>query len=128
MKNSIKLTALFLVLSAGLFAVGPAKASIAVVPATADIITFTSLPSEIGLAVKVEKNEPGKATVIISDSEGNVLRKDALANGGALEKDYILSQLDNGDYTIEVISNGQAIKKAIHVYDEGQTKTFIIKE
>jgi hypothetical protein len=126
MKNSIKLAALFLVASTGLFAATSAKAA-TVVPSTKDVITVSSLPSEDGVAVKVEKDEPGKAFVIIYDKDGNVLRKDVLSNDKGFEKGYILSQLENGDYTIEITSDKQVVKKDIHVYDEDQTKMFIIK-
>jgi|SRR5471030_442275 len=122
MKNSIKLTALFLLAGASVFAAVPAKA---VVPSKADIVTFSSLPSQKGVDVKVDKNE--KAIVIISDQNGNVLRKDVLSGKKSSEKAYILTSLDNGDYTIEVVSNGKSVKEDIHVYDEGDTKMFIVK-
>lgn len=121
MKNSIKLTALFLLAGVSVFAAVPAKA---VVPTKADVVTFSSLPSQNGVGVKVEKNE--KAIVIITDKDGNVLRKDELSKK-SMKKDYILTSLENGDYTIEVISNGKSVKEDIHVYDEGDTKMFFVK-
>ena len=128
MKNSIKLTALFLLVSAGLFAATSAKADGLVVPSTKDEITFSSLPSNNGLAVKVESPASEKAIVMIYDKDGNVLRKDVLSAGKAFEKAYILNQLENGDYTIEVTSSKQVVKKDIHVYDEYNTKAFIVKQ
>jgi hypothetical protein len=125
MKNSIKLTALFLLASAGLFAAASAQP---VVPAKADVITFSSLSSERGIDVKVEKTAPGKAIVAIYDQDGNVLRKDVVKSDKAFDKAYILNQLEDGDYTLEVTSHGQVVKKAIHVYEEGSTKMFIVKE
>ena len=122
MKNSIKLTTLFLLAGASVFAAVPAKAA---VPPKADVVIFSSLPSQNGVGVKVSKNE--KAIVIISDQNGNVLRKDVLSEKKSSEKAYILTSLENGDYTIEVIANGKSVKKAIHVYDEGNTKMFIVK-
>ncbi|HEY4323746.1 MAG TPA: hypothetical protein VGN20_07160 [Mucilaginibacter sp.] len=126
MKNSIKLTALFLLASTGVFVATSAKA--AVVPSKADVITFSSLPSERGIAVKVEKTAPGKAIVAIYDQDGNVLRKDIVKSDKAFDKAYILNQLENGDYTIEVTSHGQVVTKDIHVYDENGTKMFIVNE
>lgn len=123
MKNSIKLTALFLLAGVSVFAAVPAKA---VVPSSSATITFSSLPSQNGIDVKVEKSD--KAMVIISDKDGNVLRKDVLSNKKSMEKGYILTSLDNGDYTIEVISNGKSIKEDVHVYDEDKTKMFIVKQ
>jgi hypothetical protein len=128
MKNSIKLSALFLVLSAGLFAATSAKADGLVVPSTKDAITFSSLPSQKGIEVKVETAASEKAIVMIYDKDGNVLRKDVLSAGKAFSKAYILNQLENGDYTIEVTSDKQVVKKDIHVYDEDNTKTFIVTE
>jgi len=121
MKNSIKLTALFLLAGASVFAAS-AKA---VVPSNPAAVTFSSLPSQKGIDVKVEKSD--KAIVIVSDKDGNVLRKDVLSNKKGMEKGYILTSLDNGDYTIEVISDGKSVKQDVHVYDEDQTKMFIVK-
>jgi hypothetical protein len=123
MKNSIKLTALLLLASAGVFAATPSKTKASLVPPTA-AVTFSSMPSQKGVEVKL--NESAKAIVIITDQDGNVLRKDILSNNKGLEKGYVLNKLDNGDYTIEVTTSGQIVKKVIHVYDEGQTKMFII--
>ncbi len=117
MKNSIKLTALLLLASAGVFAATPSMPKASLVPPTA-AVTISSMPSQRGVEVKL--NESAKAVVIITDEDGNVLRKDVLSNNKGIEKGYILTQLDNGDYTFEVRSNGQTVKKAIHVYDEGQ--------
>ncbi|MDB4901101.1 MAG: hypothetical protein JWQ63_382 [Mucilaginibacter sp.] len=125
MKTSIKLTALFLLASTSIFAATPPKT---VVPAKADVITFSSLRSDRGINVKVEKNAPGKAVVAIYDQDRNMIRKDVLASNKSLEKAYILNKLDNGDYTIEVTSNKQVVKKDIHVYDEGENKMFIVKQ
>ena len=124
MKNSIKLAALILLASTGLFAATAANAS--VIPSHKAEVTFTTTPSAKGVDVKVEGNEPGKAVVIIYDMDGNVLRKDVLKDEKNMEKTYILNKLDEGDYTIEVTANGQVVKKNIHVYDEYQRKTFII--
>jgi hypothetical protein len=121
MKTSIKLAALLLVAGASIFAVSPSKA--AGVPAN-DAITFSVLPSQKGVAVKSAE----KAIVTITDQAGNVIRKDALNGSKGLEKGYILSQLENGDYTISVTSNHQTVKKGVHVYDEDGAKEFIVTE
>jgi hypothetical protein len=127
MKNTITLTALFLLASTGLFAATSIKTNSAASTSPKDAISFSSLPSERGIAVKVENSEAAKAIVIIYDQDGNVLRKDVLSNGKGMEKAYILNKLDNGDYTMEVSVSKQVIIKAIHVYDEGQRKMFIIR-
>lgn len=127
MKNSLKLTALALFLSTGIFAAVPAKStSPASAAPTKDIVTFTSLASLRGLEIKVEKNSPGKSMVLIYDQDGNVIFKDALQGQKAKEKGYVLDQLEDGDYTIEVVSDKQSVKKEIHVYDDNNTRTFFM--
>ncbi|ASU32996.1 hypothetical protein [Mucilaginibacter xinganensis] len=119
MKNSIKLTALFLLASAGLFAATPAKTLKADVPP----VTITSLSANKGITVSAAD---AKSIVMIYDQDKNVLRKDVLA--GNSSKGYILNTLENGDYTMEVTANKQTVKKNIHVYNEGKTKTFILQQ
>jgi len=125
MKNSIKLTALLLLTSASIFAAVPSKT---VVPAKIDAVTFSSLPANNGINIKVDEASTGKAIVIIYDQDGNVLRKDVMSNKKGFETAYILNKLDDGDYTIEVTADKQVVKKAIHVYQEGDSKMFIVKE
>jgi hypothetical protein len=124
MKKSIKLTALFLLATASLFAATPSKGTD---PADAQI-TFTSLPSHKGVDIKVESTAPTKAIVTIYDANNNVIFKDGLPAYKSMEKGYILNQLENGDYTIEVMENKQVVKKEIHVYNEDRTKVFIVKQ
>jgi hypothetical protein len=123
MKNSIKLTALFLLASASLFAATPSKGT-----TPSDEITFSSLPSSKGVDIKVESSAPSKAIVMVYDSNDNVIFKDALPAGASMEKGYILNQLENGDYTIEVKENKSDVKKEIHIYTEYETKAFLVKE
>jgi hypothetical protein len=127
MKNSIKLTALFLLASVSVFAVSPAKTKVSTDPVK-DGITFSSLPSNKGVEVKVEGSKAAKAIVMIYDQDKNVIYKDALSAHKSMEKGYVLSQLDNGDYTIEVTSNHQTVTKDVHVYDEDGRKQFIVSE
>ena len=124
MKNTIKLTALALLLSAGLFTATSAKANVIASPVSANVVTVSAK----GVIVKLDNSTAAKAIVMIYDNDGNVIRKDILSSNKGLEKAYILNQLDYGDYTLEVTSNKQVVKKAIHVYDEGKTKTFIVSE
>jgi hypothetical protein len=127
MKNSIKLTALFLLAGVSVFAATPSFAKAAVAPAI-DAITFSTLPSQMGIDVKMDKSLAEKAIVTIADQAGNVIRKDALTSGKGLEKAYVLNQLENGDYTIKVASNSETVTKHIHVYDEDGAKQFIVAE
>ena len=126
MKSSIKLTALFLLISTGLFAATPSTKP-GDLPSN-DQITFSSLPSHRGIDVKVDRATASKAVVLIYDEDKNVILKDVLPSYKAMEKGYILNNLAFGDYTIEVISNKQVVKKDIHVYDEDRTRVFLVKE
>ena len=120
MKKSITLAALLLVLGTSVFAAAPVKSH--------DEVSFTSLPADKGFGVKIAKQEAGKSVVMIYDKDNNVIFKDLLSKGPDAEKGYIISNLENGDYTVEVASNKQVVKKQLHVYDEGQTKSYIFVE
>ena len=128
MKNSIKLTGLFLLLSTGLFAAKSINTNSIIVPSAKTEVTFSSLPSQKGLDIRVESSAPAKATVIVYDQNANVIFKNTMATGKITEKGYILDQLEYGDYTIEVISNKVSEKKEIHVYDEDGKKMFFVKQ
>jgi hypothetical protein len=128
MKASIKLTALFLLASTGLFAAAPAKTTDPTNPAAKEVITFSSLPSLRGVDIKVEGREPAKAIVMIYDQDHNVIYKDALPAYKKMEKGYILNQLEYGDYTIEVTAGKQVVTKDIHVYDENRRRVFLVKQ
>jgi hypothetical protein len=128
MKNSIKITALLVLASTGLFAATTVKTTGTVVPSTKEVITFSSLPSHKGIEVKVEGSEASKAIVMIYDQDKNVIYKDALPAFKKMEKGYILTQLENGDYIIEVTANKQVATKEVHVYDEDRTRVFIVKQ
>lgn len=125
MKKAIKLTAIALLLSGGLLAAPkPHK----VVPMNnRDKIDFYTLPSQRGIDLRIRKADPGKTIVVIYDNDGNVLQKDVLT-GTQIRKGYVLNQLDNGDYSIEITSNHHVFKKDIHIYDEGPIKSFIVKQ
>ncbi len=65
---------------------------------------------------------------MIYDQDKNVIYKDALPAFKKMEKGYILTQLENGDYIIEVTANKQVATKEVHVYDEDRTRVFIVKQ
>ena len=121
MKKSIAFAALLLALGTSVFAAVPAVAN----SSKSDEISFASLPSDKGFAVKVSKEEAGKSMVIIYDKDSNVIFKDLLSKGTDAQKGYIVSSLENGDYTVEVVSAKKTVTKQLHVYDEGQKKSYI---
>jgi hypothetical protein len=127
MKKSTKVFMVLFLLSTSLFAAVPPKATEYKNQPKSETIMFFTLPSKNGIEVRFKKGVTGKAIVIIYDSGKNVLRKDVLSDKKSLEKGYILTSLDNGDYTVQVTLGKLVIEKAIHVYMEGQDKTFLIK-
>jgi hypothetical protein len=89
---------------------------------THEQVSFIPLHQKGGFAVMVDKLEPGSSMVIIYDQYQNVVFKDRLTKGMKAEKKYILSNLDNGDYTVEVFSKAHDIKTSFYVYDNGRKK------
>jgi hypothetical protein len=124
MKKSITLAALLLVLGTSVFAAAPAKTG----NKSQDEISFVPLKSDNGFGVKIDKETAGKSIVIISDNEGNVLFKDLLSKGASGTKGYMIDNLDYGDYTVEVYSKSRAVKKQLHIYDDGQAKSYFFMQ
>ena len=121
MKNSIKLSALLLLLSTGLFAATPVKA------ATGDdlnAITVQALRNVVGFGISIQNNVETKATVTITDDENRVLLLDKFKKA-AVEKAYNLSELDNGDYAVTINANQQTVTKQLRVYNEYGKKAYV---
>ncbi len=123
MKNSTRLIALFLLAITGLFA----TVATGLAQPSSEKIVFSSLPSLKGIMIHCNKIEPGKAIVIIYDSNKNVMRKDVMPTADTLKKGYIVNQLPDGEYTVEVTANKHVATKSFRVYMEGHTKTFMFK-
>jgi len=85
-------------------------------------VSLIPLRAKKGFAVMVDKQEPGKSIVIVYDKDKNVVFKDLLTKGAKAEKKYIFSNLDAGDYTIEVYSKEHDIKTPFFVSNSGQKK------
>jgi hypothetical protein len=127
MKNSIKLSALLLLAGTGIFAAGAtAKPIHPMSSSIKGMVTFSTIPTRRGVEIKVKEN-PGKALVIIYNYENDMVWKDILSNKKGMDKSYVLSQLDNGNYTIEVTLNKQVVKKIAHVYYKGDSKLVTIR-
>jgi hypothetical protein len=128
MKTSIKLTVLALLMSLGAFASPHKKAAHRMMASGKnDEIVFYTLPSQQGIDLRVKKAMPGRTVVIIRDSDGNILQKDVMTKEN-IRRGYVLSQLDNGDYSIEIQSANQDFKRDIHIYNDGDIKNFIVKQ
>jgi hypothetical protein len=121
MKKSITLAAILLALGTSVFAALPAKTK---APVSSDEISFFGLKADNGFAVKINKQEAGKSIVMILDKDKNVVFKDLVSKGASAEKGYIVTGLENGDYTVEVTTNKQVVKKQMHVYSDGVNKSY----
>jgi len=87
-----------------------------------EVVSLIPLHYQKGFAVRVDKQDAGKSMVIIYDQDGTAVFKDMLTKGTVAEKKYILSNLDNGDYTVEVFSKNHDIQTQFFVYHAGQKK------
>ena len=38
----------------------------------------------------------------------------------------MVTSLETGDYTVEVVSKGQTVKKQMHVYEDGNAKIILL--
>lgn len=127
MKNAFKLSAVLLLFSTGVFAANPAKHHSAKAAPINDMVTFSTLPSKRGIEIAVDKNAPGEAVVLIYNWDNDVIWKDALKKDKGMQKAYILNNLDNGNYTVEVMVNKQMVRRTAHVYYKGDAKMVTIR-
>jgi hypothetical protein len=127
MKNSFKLSVLFLLASTGIFATATAKPTSPKTSSINSMVTVCALPTRKGVEIKVNKDAPGKALVIIYNWNNDVVWKDKLSPDKIMDRGYVLNQLDNGNYTIEVTLNKQVVRKTAHVYYKGDSKLVQIK-
>jgi hypothetical protein len=118
MKKIITIAAIILVAGTSVFA-APNKAK---APKAKPTVSFTAVQSENAFGVKAEAE---KTVVIIYDQDGNAMFKDVVTKGLPTEKSYNVSALETGDYTVEIKSEKSDVKKQMHVYDNGQGKSYL---
>lgn len=131
MKTSIKLSALFVLLTAGVFATTAAKAGedkIDVAPKAKEVVSFKALDHDRGLKVNFAKTENGKSVVKVYNKDNDLLLKDIVPSKTDVSKGYVLTGLEDGEYTMEVTTDKQVVKKSIHVYQDGDQKSFYIAQ
>nr|WP_294947972.1 hypothetical protein [uncultured Mucilaginibacter sp.] len=120
MKNAIKLSALLLLVSSSIFAATTKAAT------TKDDISVQSSAKPLVVGIAIQKEATSKSYVTFYDNANNEIMTDYLSGKQSVEKNYNLSQLDLGTYTMAVTSNNQVVKKQIQVYEEFGEKTFVI--
>jgi len=131
MKTSIKLSALFVLLTAGVFATKVAKAdegNADVTPKAKEVVSFKALDHDRGLKVNFAKSESGKSVVKVYNKDNELLLKDIVPSKTDVSKGYVLTGLEDGEYTMEITTNNQVVKKSIHVYQDGDQKSFYIAQ
>jgi len=122
MKKKLSLSALLIFAAAGLCAAVPVKPVKGNDPTIKSMIKFAQLPTKRGIEIKLAPDAPGKAVVLIYNWNNDVVWKDALSPKKGMDRAFILSMLDNGNYTVEVMLNKQIVEKTAHVYYKGDTK------
>jgi len=121
MKKLINWVVLFLLLGTSAFATSPAKPKSNNAKPN-EKVSFIPLRLKSGFAIMVDKQEPGNSMVLIYDKNQNVVFKDLLTKGTRAEKKYVFPHLDNGDYTVEVVSKNSDVKTKFSVYNRGDKK------
>lgn len=125
MKKLIKLSALSLLMGIGVCSVASANPKHHKTNTNMDkqVVSLIPLKANRGFAVRVDKLMPSKTTVIVYDDVSDVaLFKDHLTEGTHAEKKYLLSQLDDGRYTVEVYSKGHDTKTQFYIYTRGNKR------
>lgn len=118
MKKIITIAAVILAAGTSVFAApGKSKA-----PKAKPTVSLTAVQADNAFGVKAAAE---KTVVIIYDQDGNAIFKDLVSKGLPTEKAYNVSSLDNGDYTVEVKSEKSDVTKQMHVYDDGQGKSYL---
>lgn len=118
MKKTFAIAALILIAGTSVFAApGKSKA-----PKANNTVSFTAPAKDNTFSVKVAAE---KSVVIIYDQDGNGIFKDQVSKGLPAEKSYNVSNLENGDYTVEIKSEKSDIMQKMHVYDNGQGKSYL---
>ena len=120
MKKAIKLSAILLLVSTSIFA-GTSKSAI-----LKDEISVQSVAKPLVVGIAIQKETAGKTYVTFYDNANNEIMTDYLSGKQSVEKNYNLSQLDLGTYTMAITSNNRVVKKQIKVYEEFGEKTFVI--
>jgi hypothetical protein len=127
MKTSIKLTAMALFLSAGAFAASP-KPNHHKTDMNMDkpVVSIIPLKDDRGFAARIDKMGDVRSVVIVYNNDGDAIFKDRLNSNRMGEKKYLLRDLDDGKYTLEVYSKGRDVKTNFFIYYNTNTKRRVV--
>jgi hypothetical protein len=118
MKTFAKLSAVLLLSAASIFSAS-AKPRRHMNDMNHNQVSIIPLKNNRGFAIHVDKAMPGKSMVIINDDAGNTIFKDCLTRETLAEKKYLLRELSNGKYTVEIYAKGHDIKTNFYIYNNG---------
>jgi len=123
MKTSVKLIALFLLMliGTGAFASIHVRSYHRANHAISQV-SLIPLKHSRGFALMVDKNMPGNSMVIIYDINGDAFFKQRLQNGLCSETKYLTTQLEDGQYTVEVYSKDHDVKTKFYIYNNGSRR------
>lgn len=67
----------------------------------------------------------GNSVITVYDADGNVVLKDKFAiDADTISKTYLMTDLEAGDYTIEVSSNNKVVKQSIALSDDNEEQYY----
>lgn len=123
MKTSLKWIALFLLILLGTSAFASIHVkSYRKANHAASQVSLVPLKHSRGFAIMVDKKMPGNSLVMISDINGDVFFKQRLQNGMRNETRYVTTQLEDGQYTVEVYSKDRDVKTRFYIYNNGSRR------
>jgi hypothetical protein len=89
-------------------------------------VSIIPLKNDRGFAIRVDKMLPGNSMVMIYNQDNDEIFNDRLTKGTIGEKKYLLRELDNGKYTVEVYSKGHDIKTDFYIYHNTVSKKRVV--
>jgi hypothetical protein len=128
MKTAIHLTAMALLFSAGALAATPkVKHHKTEINTSKQLVSIIPLKHDRGFAARVDKTEPGKSMIFITDINGDMVFKDCLTKDKTGEKKYLLRELADGKYTLDVYTKGSGdVKTNFYIYYNTGTKRRVV--
>ncbi|MEO3405359.1 hypothetical protein AAFN85_15725 [Mucilaginibacter sp. CAU 1740] len=130
MKTSIKLSALFFLLSAGVFATNAAQAkdNTDLTPKAKQTVSYDLLDHDRGLKLTLAKSESGRTYVRFYNKDNQLIMKDVVNTKTDVSKGYVFSELDLGEYKLEITTDGKVTNETVRIYQDGDNKLFYIAQ
>jgi len=86
---------------------------------------ITYADNTAGVDVNIDNATAGEAVVVMSDAKGNVVLTDKFtAEAGDIKKNYLMTDLAAGEYTISVSTNDEVTAKTVTLSNDEQDETY----